>query len=215
MVDGLPVVPPEKTEKLLGIVRKVFGQVGDMRDGSPYMPMSEDGSTSLGICFIEYDSPGMAQRAINDLNGFGLDKKHIFRVNPFDDIERFAKVRPAAGGGGRGGLRSPEGPRAPGSLRIRAACAAAAGPGRVPAARGAETLDARPAALVAAGPAGPGPVLRAFRDARAGLLELGAAQGGRGGVPARLLGGLIPRLVAAGQHDRHGAPAGRGGVGRP
>jgi len=92
VVDGLPVVPPEKTEKLLGIVRKVFGQVGDMRDGSPYMPMSEDGSTSLGICFIEYDSPGMAQRAINDLNGFGLDKKHIFRVNPFDDIERFAKV---------------------------------------------------------------------------------------------------------------------------
>ena len=39
IVDGLPMVPTEKREKLVNVVRKVFSQVGTIVDGSIEMPV--------------------------------------------------------------------------------------------------------------------------------------------------------------------------------
>lgn len=92
VVDGIPVVPQEKREKLMGVLRKIFGGVGDIRDDGIYMPMNKEGTESLGFCFIEYDSPDMAHRAVAGINGYALDKKHTFRVNQFEDLEKFSRV---------------------------------------------------------------------------------------------------------------------------
>ena len=32
--DNLPVVPPEKFDKLASVVRKIFGQIGNIREGA-------------------------------------------------------------------------------------------------------------------------------------------------------------------------------------
>ena len=45
IVDGLPVVPKEKHEKLINVLRKFFSQVGTIVEGGLEMPSSESGSS--------------------------------------------------------------------------------------------------------------------------------------------------------------------------
>jgi len=92
VVDGVPVTTADKVEKLMGVLRKILGGVGDIRDDGIYMPMNADGSENLGYVFVEYDSPESAQRAVREIDGFVLAKKNTFRVNPFEDLERYARV---------------------------------------------------------------------------------------------------------------------------
>jgi translation initiation factor 3 subunit B len=56
VVDNLPVVPKEKFEKLEGVVRKIYGQIGVIKDDGLWMPVDSAGK-SLGYCFIEYNTP--------------------------------------------------------------------------------------------------------------------------------------------------------------
>ena len=57
VVDNLPVVPPEKFEKLENVVRKIYSQIGVIRDGGLWMPTNPETKKSLGFCFIEYNTP--------------------------------------------------------------------------------------------------------------------------------------------------------------
>ena len=57
VVDNLPVVPPEKFEKLEGVVRKIFGQIGVIKDDGLWMPVDPTTQKTLGYCFIEYGTP--------------------------------------------------------------------------------------------------------------------------------------------------------------
>eukprot|EP00249_Psilotum_nudum_P011425 c23165_g1_i2 orf=444-2627(-) len=92
VVDNLPVVAPEKFEKLEGVVRKIFGQIGTIRDGGLWMPVDEETGKTKGYAFIEYTTPQEAQTAREQTNGYKLDKSHVFAVNMFDDFEKYLKV---------------------------------------------------------------------------------------------------------------------------
>ncbi|GLJ05188.1 hypothetical protein SUGI_0013290 [Cryptomeria japonica] len=92
VVDNLPVVPPEKFEKLEGVVRKIFGQIGTIRDRGLWMPVDPETQKTKGYCFIEYNTPQEAQTAKDQTNGYKLDKAHIFAVNMFDEFEKYMKV---------------------------------------------------------------------------------------------------------------------------
>ena len=35
-MDNLPKVPKEKLEKLMGVIERIFGQVGSIKEGGPF-----------------------------------------------------------------------------------------------------------------------------------------------------------------------------------
>ncbi|XP_074557512.1 eukaryotic translation initiation factor 3 subunit B-like [Curcuma longa] len=92
VVDNLPVVPPEKFEKLEGVVRKIYGQIGTIREGGIWMPVNSETQKTLGYCFIEYNTAQEAELAREKTSGYKLDKSHIFAVNVLDDFEKYMKV---------------------------------------------------------------------------------------------------------------------------
>lgn len=57
VVDNLPVVPKSKFEKLEGVVKKIYNQLGVIKDKGLWMPVDPDTSSTLGYCFIEFNTP--------------------------------------------------------------------------------------------------------------------------------------------------------------
>ena len=101
VVDGLPVVPDAKFQRLTDVVTKFFAQVGNIH--SLHMPQDENNST-LGYAFIQFQggSTGPYQRPLTDVeeakaavqkaNGVKLDKSHTFIVNLLEDYHKYAAV---------------------------------------------------------------------------------------------------------------------------
>ncbi|KAM0065162.1 putative RNA recognition motif domain, eukaryotic translation initiation factor 3 subunit B [Helianthus debilis subsp. tardiflorus] len=92
IVDNLPVVPREKFEKLEGVVRKIYSQIGVIKENGLWMPVDEDTGKTRGYCFIKSNTPQEAELAKEKTNGYKLDRAHIFAVNMFDEIDKFMKV---------------------------------------------------------------------------------------------------------------------------
>lgn len=57
IVDNLPVVPREKFEKLEGVVRKIYSQIGVIKEDGLWMPVDPETQKTLGYCFIEFNTP--------------------------------------------------------------------------------------------------------------------------------------------------------------
>ena len=84
VVDNLPVVPEEKYEKLVSVLRKIYGQIGHIREGGGwqtaagiaacmlrhalmlgdhaaaggvYMPKDPSTKMSKGFAFVEFSNP--------------------------------------------------------------------------------------------------------------------------------------------------------------
>ncbi|CAM8895270.1 unnamed protein product [Rhodiola kirilowii] len=91
VVDNIPEVPREKFEKLENVIRKIYSQIGVIKEDGLWMPVDDNGRT-LGYCFIEFNSPQEAQLAKEKTTGYKLDRSHIFVVNMFEDFEKFMKV---------------------------------------------------------------------------------------------------------------------------
>eukprot|EP00271_Cylindrocystis_brebissonii_P008842 TRINITY_DN23358_c0_g1_i1.p1 TRINITY_DN23358_c0_g1~~TRINITY_DN23358_c0_g1_i1.p1 ORF type:complete len:867 (-),score=244.90 TRINITY_DN23358_c0_g1_i1:372-2972(-) len=96
VVDNLPNVEPSKFDKLAGVVKKIFSQMGTIRENGLFMPVHEDEEETKrktkGYAFIEYASPQEAQAAREQTDNYKLDKAHIFQVSMFDDFEKYARV---------------------------------------------------------------------------------------------------------------------------
>ncbi|EEF46838.1 Eukaryotic translation initiation factor 3 subunit, putative [Ricinus communis] len=92
VVDNLPVVPKEKFEKLEGVIRKIYSQIGVIKEDGLWMPVDPETQKTLGYCFIEYNTPQEAELAKEKTNGYKLDRAHIFAVNMFEDFDRFMRV---------------------------------------------------------------------------------------------------------------------------
>lgn len=56
IIDNLPVVPREKFEKLEGVIRKIYGQIGVIKEDGLWMPVDPETQKTLGYCFIEYNT---------------------------------------------------------------------------------------------------------------------------------------------------------------
>jgi translation initiation factor 3 subunit B len=88
IVDNLPIVPEAKFQKLLAVIKKIYTQVGSFDpETGLYMPV-KDGST-CGYAIIDFSKPEEALKAVQNTNGWKLDKKHIFKVNLYDDFKKF------------------------------------------------------------------------------------------------------------------------------
>ena len=48
--------------------------------------------TSLGFAFIEFESKDAAAVAVERVNGYKLDKNHVFRVLPYSELGRLASL---------------------------------------------------------------------------------------------------------------------------
>jgi translation initiation factor 3 subunit B len=53
----LPVVPREKFEKLEGVIRKIYSQIGLIKDDGLWMPIDPETQKTVGYCFIEFNTP--------------------------------------------------------------------------------------------------------------------------------------------------------------
>mmetsp|Transcript_32658 Transcript_32658/g.59213 ORF Transcript_32658/g.59213 Transcript_32658/m.59213 type:complete len:718 (-) Transcript_32658:176-2329(-) len=91
VIVNIPKISAEKFDKLKGVLTKVFNNAGPVREGGIYIPQDEANVTK-GFCFVEYDSAKDANTAMEALKDFKLDKNHSFRVNKFDDLERYNRV---------------------------------------------------------------------------------------------------------------------------
>ncbi|KAM0893218.1 hypothetical protein ACQ4PT_025237 [Festuca glaucescens] len=90
VVDNLPVVAPEKYEKLESVVRKLFSPYGAIVVF--WMPTDPETHKTYGYCFIEYNTSQEAELAREKRNGHKLDRLHILAVNVFHDFDKYMKV---------------------------------------------------------------------------------------------------------------------------
>jgi len=88
VVDNVPIVGPDRLDKLKNVIRKIFTKIGKVV--SEYYP-EEDGQTK-GYIFLEFSNPADASQAVKTANGYQLDKKHIFDVNLFSDFDLCSSV---------------------------------------------------------------------------------------------------------------------------
>lgn len=57
VVDNLPVVPKTKFEKLENVLKKIYSQLGVIKERGLWMPVDPNTGTTLGYCFIEFNTP--------------------------------------------------------------------------------------------------------------------------------------------------------------
>lgn len=87
VVGGLPVVDASKHGKLLNVVRKIFSQVGAVLDLQ--MPFVTPGGSTNGFAFVEYELEAHAADAVRTIDNFALDKRHMLRVNKYEDLAKY------------------------------------------------------------------------------------------------------------------------------
>ena len=93
IVENIPKVGPEKLEKLIGYVLKIYLKFSaKMTAKDIHMPLDESTNLTLGFCFIIFGSAAEADAAMNVTQGFALDKKHSFIVSMYTDLEKFGKI---------------------------------------------------------------------------------------------------------------------------
>ena len=87
VVDNLPVIGIEKYEKLLGVLKKIFSQIGEVHEDGLYMPVDEQTKKTKGFAFIEFANPDQAKIARQQAEGYKLDKSHTFKCNLLKEVE--------------------------------------------------------------------------------------------------------------------------------
>lgn len=80
MNERMEQVPKEKHEKLGGVVKKVFGQLGPIAEDGLTHPFDGAKGLTKGFAFVNYLQPQHAKLAVATLNGKPLDKNHKFKV---------------------------------------------------------------------------------------------------------------------------------------
>lgn len=88
VVDGCPVIPQSKIGALTKVLRKLFSNVGTIKEDGFFMPVDDSGKTK-GFAFVEYETPQEAQAAVATYHNKKLDQKHTLLVNKLGDVERF------------------------------------------------------------------------------------------------------------------------------
>jgi len=95
IVDNIPVIGPERMDKLKGVLTKLYSQINPAEEFKPsdiYMPFDDVTKQSLGFCFIKFKSKEDADKAVQVTQGFQLDKKHHFNVTLYADLEKYSSV---------------------------------------------------------------------------------------------------------------------------
>lgn len=92
VVDNVPIVGQAKREKLLNVIKKIFKNIGQIKENGLHMPTDPATGESKGYIFIDFETPEQAAVAVKQADGYKMDKTHILAVNRFDDIERYTSL---------------------------------------------------------------------------------------------------------------------------
>jgi translation initiation factor 3 subunit B len=87
LIDRIPKVDQSKEEKLLKVIKKIFENVGKIKENGILMPKDPETGKSKGFLFMQFTTAEEAKQAILLGNGYAMDKKHVLSVVAFDDIE--------------------------------------------------------------------------------------------------------------------------------
>lgn len=105
VITNLPRVPEAKVEKLTKVVLKLVSKIGTLQatadaafDGC-LMPLSGDGNsggngekTTLGFCFVEYETVEAARNCVEVLQGYKFDKNHSLTVTLYERAKHLQNV---------------------------------------------------------------------------------------------------------------------------
>lgn len=89
VIDGAPVTTEEKVPVLTKVLKKLLSSYGELEAGDEGFYMPVEGGKTKGYLFAQFKQADMAKRAIRQLNGKQLDKKHRLLVNSFNDVEKY------------------------------------------------------------------------------------------------------------------------------
>ncbi|KAM0788764.1 hypothetical protein ACM66B_002855 [Microbotryomycetes sp. NB124-2] len=94
ILDGAPVVGPDRADKLIGAVIKSAAKEAGLQIPRPAIEMpTDDNQQSKGFMFITLNNPTEAvvfQRAMHDLK---FDKRHTFRVVLLSEVDKFEQLQ--------------------------------------------------------------------------------------------------------------------------
>lgn len=85
IVDNLPLVGPDKAEKL---ERWIYAKFNGIKKDGFSMPVNPQTQKTLGYCFIEYNTRKEAESAQKNMNGYRMDKVHTLSVYLYDGFNR-------------------------------------------------------------------------------------------------------------------------------
>lgn len=88
VITGIPKVPKEKYDKLLGVLSKLIDKHGKC---DKIMPFGPSGAETQGLLLATFASAEAAVNARTTLNGMSLDKKHTFKVIMMDEFDRIVE----------------------------------------------------------------------------------------------------------------------------
>ena len=106
VITNLPKVPEAKVEKLTKVIMKLVSKIGTLNAtesfGGCLIPVDESGST-LGFCFVEYETAADASACVLALTNYKFDKNHSLTVTLYQrakqlqtvDTTTFAEPSPA------------------------------------------------------------------------------------------------------------------------
>ncbi|CAM9114276.1 unnamed protein product [Ectocarpus fasciculatus] len=92
VVSNLPQVVEAKHEKLGGVVKKVFSRMGTIADDGLTHPFDKTTGLTKGFAFVNFLNPQDAKQAAATLNGWQLDKSHLIKVYPFEQLARLRSL---------------------------------------------------------------------------------------------------------------------------
>jgi len=87
IVDGLPTVDANKKAKLEGVLKKKMANATNI-----HIVFDEELGQSKGYAFVQFNEVAHARKAVKELNGFKLDRKHTFIVNFISDIRKYESM---------------------------------------------------------------------------------------------------------------------------
>ena len=82
VLEGLPIVPSTKHQKLSNVIRKLVESFGTIAENGFMMPQDAAG-TSRGFAYVQLSTEAEAAQAIRLGNGYRLDTSHTFRVRAY------------------------------------------------------------------------------------------------------------------------------------
>lgn len=89
-MDNLPLIGPEKVEKLTQVILKIYKQFSETLDASDlFMPLNPATNTTFGYCFIRFAKSEDATKAVQLTQGFPISKTNLFKVSLYSDLEKY------------------------------------------------------------------------------------------------------------------------------
>ncbi|BFG31142.1 hypothetical protein CerSpe_174170 [Prunus speciosa] len=91
VVDNVSIVKAEMAQQLESEIRRVFSEVGVIKEDGISMPLNPLNQKTLGRCFVEFSSRQEAELARVKRDGYNFNTQAL-SVTLYDDLDRFIDI---------------------------------------------------------------------------------------------------------------------------